>query len=495
MSDTVMSPAALRGAASGKALVPLCLALALGACALGPARGVHPAPLDGAAVGLTQAVAPNVSDRWWQTFDDPQLNELMARATRSNPSLAEVLARLQQATAEEHRTAGALAPQVSASARVQREQFSGRYIYPPPYAGATVWDGQLSLVLSWDLDFWGRQRALVHAADNRIQAASFDASAARLAVESALVTAYLEFDRSIALAEISAQMQANRVKAAELTSRRVAAGIDAHGELEAAAAPVPEARVDVRKSQARIEVLRHQLAALSGQGANAYAAIARPRLNLAGGLPLPEELPGDLLRRRPDVQAALARVRAADAGAEAARLARYPDISLNALAGTAGLHLSDLLSLPAHTYGVGPQLLLPVFDAGQLRARYLAAGSELDAAIAAYDGAVLNAVRETGDQLSLVRALSAEHLDAQQQLDHLSAAYRIAQERRQAGLSAEQTVLDAELRVLAARAGLLATQTLEAQARVGLLVALGGADAAREPPVSSAATAAKAGTP
>lgn len=467
-------------------LLPVALSLTLCACALGPARGVHPATLEGAALGLATSSAPPIADRWWETFGDAQLNALVERATRSNPSLAEALARLKQATAQARVSAGALSPQVDATANVLRERYSGRYVIPPPYGGSTVWDGQLSLGLSWDLDFWGRQRDLVHAGDNQVRAAALDASAAQLAIEAALVTAYLEFDRNHALAEIGAQFQANRARLAELTAKRVAAGIDTNAELQNASAPVPEARLERQRLQVRIELLRHQLAALSGHGAEAYSGIARPQLHAAGSLPLPEELPGDLLLRRPDVQAALARVQAADASAEAARLARYPDIALTAFAGTAGLSLADLFSAPARTFGVGPKVLLPIFDAGQLRARYQVAGSELDAAVAAYNGAVLNAVRETGDQLSLLRALAAERHDAQQQLDHLSEAFRLAQERHQAGITAEQTVLEAESRVLSARASLVSTRALETESRVALLVALGGSAAAPGPSAISA---------
>jgi NodT family efflux transporter outer membrane factor (OMF) lipoprotein len=415
-----------------------------------------------------------VTDRWWENYGDPQLNALVERASLRNPTLAEALARLERARAEATAAAGTLSPQVNASASVLRERYSARYVIPPPYGGATVWDGQLSLGLSWDLDFWGRQRDLVHAGDARVQAAALDARAAQLALQAALVTTYLEYDRNQALVDLGSQFQANRARLAELTARRVTAGLDANAELQNASAPVPEARLELKKSLARVELLRHQLAALSGQGAEAYAAIGPPALDGAATLALPEDLPADLLLRRPDIQAALAWVRAADSGAEAARLARYPDLQLAAFAGTAGIGLGDLLSAPARTLGVGPKLLLPVFDAGVLRARYQAAGAELNAAVAAYDEAVLSAVRETADQIGLLHALVAEHRDAEQELVHLSAAYRLVSERRQAGLSGEQAVLEAESRLLTARASLVTTRALEDESRVALLVALGG---------------------
>ena len=454
----------------------------LASCALAPRRSLPSVRLDGATLGLAQATIPPMPERWWEALGDPQLDALVEGAMRNNPSLAVVLARLEQASAQAGVSGSALLPRVDGSLSAVRERLSERYIVPPPYGGATVWDSQLNVGLNWDLDFWRRQRDLVGASDSRVRAASLDARAAELAIQAALVTTYLEFDSQQALAEVATQLQMNRARVAELTRQRVTAGIDNRMELAIATAPVPGARLELKKSEARIELLRHQLAELSGQGAAGHARMTATRLKFAGALALPDELPADLLLRRPDIQAALARVQAADASAEAARLARYPTISLNAFAGTAALSVGALLSAPARNFGFGPRLLLPIFDAGQLRARYRGASAELDGAIAAYHVVVLHAVREAGDQLSLVRAYAAEQADAQLQLDYSGSSWQLAERRFKAGLTPEQQVLEAQSRVLAARANLLSTQTLEAEARVALLVALGGSTRAPEAP-------------
>jgi NodT family efflux transporter outer membrane factor (OMF) lipoprotein len=409
---------------------------------------------------------------------------LVERATHNSPSLAQALARLQQAAALARVSDAAQQPRVDASLNVVRERLSERYISPPPYGGSTYWESQLNLALSWDVDVWGRQRDVARAGNRRARAAALDARAAQLALQSALVTAYVEFDRGQTLADVAERFQTNRVRLAELTRQRYTAGIDNQVELAIAAAPVPAARLEYRRLQVRTELLRHQLAELSGQGAEAYAGITRAQLTLTGGLPLPDELPGDLLLRRPDIQAALARVQAADADAEAARLAKYPDIRLSAFYGTAGLSLDDLLAGPARTFGLGSRLLLPIFDAGQLQARHQLAGAELGAAIAAYNGTVLRAVREVADQLSLRRAYAAESSDAQQQFDLSSEALRLAQSRLQAGIAATQSVLDIQARAFAAHANLISTRALEAESRIALLVALGG-----DAPTPAAATA------
>jgi NodT family efflux transporter outer membrane factor (OMF) lipoprotein len=455
-------------------LLLLYAALALSGCAFEPRHAVHATPLDAGSLGLGAAPAPPLAERWWQAFGDPQLDGLIAQATRGSPSLAEALARLERARSDALAAASARAPQVDASADVLRERYSARYVIPPPYGGGSFWDGQLDLGLSYDLDFWGRQRALIRASERDARARELDAQAAALALEGALVSAYIELDRRHAVADITREAEATRAQLAALTRRRVAAGLDTSIDLRTADSALPESRADREQAAAAIELTVHRLAALAGRGAPAYPEIGRPQLAYDGAIPLPSVIPGDLLLRRPDVQAGLARVEAATAAEDAARLAAYPEINLRAFAGFAALTLTDLLSAPARTYGLGPSVRLPVFDAGRLRARFHGAGADFEAAVAQYNAIVLEAVRDVADEITTVDALGRELRDADQRLALLVDARRLADERYGGGLTTRLPVLEADGRVLAARRTLATTRALEAEARVALVVALGG---------------------
>jgi len=456
------------------ALAGLAVVSTLSACAFMPHRVAHQAPVDAAAVGLTGAPAPALPERWWQAFGDPQLDALIARATRDNPSLGEALARLERARAEAVAAGSARMPRVDASSTVLRERYSARYVIPPPYGGGSYWDSQLDLGLAYDLDLWGRQSARIRAAERTAGAREFDARAATLAIEGAVVSAYVELDRRYAVAELAQAAEDTRTRLAALTRRRVAAGLDGGIDRRSADSAIPESRTDREQSAAAIELTVHRLAALTGQGAAAYAAIGRPTLTYGGALPLPAVIPGDLLVRRPDVQAARARVDSATASEDAARLAAYPEINLQAFAGFAALTLKDLLSAPARTYGLGPAVRLPIFDAGLLRAEFRGAGADLEAAVAQYDATVLDAVRDVADAITTVEALQREVKDADERLELLAEADRLAGERFHAGLTNQLAVLDADARVIAARRILVTTRALEAEARVALIVALGG---------------------
>jgi len=466
---------------------------ALGGCALAPTPAAPPAQLEAASLGLSMTATPALPAHWWQAFGDPQLDALVERATRDSPSLNEALARLERAQADARAAGSVLEPRVDAAGTVVRERYSARYIIPPPYAGTSAWDSQLSLGIGWQLDFWGRQRAVIRAAERTAAARAFDARAAQLALEGAVVGRYLELERSHALADIAADAEHTREQVFELTRRRVAAGLDTEVELRTAAALLPEARVARGEARVATELAVHQLAALTGQGALAYAQLSRPQLSDADAPALPAVLPADLLLRRPDVQAALARVDAASAAVDVAQLASYPDINLRAFAGFAALSLSDLLSAPARTYGAGPALSLPIFDAGLLRERLHGAGADLEAAVAQYDATVLNAVREVADELTRLAALERQLQDHQQRLDLVSDAGRLVEKRYAAGIANQLAVLDAHARVLAARGVLVNTRALARTSRAALTVALGGgteaAAAAAPVPTASAQAA------
>ena len=453
----------------------LALTLALSACITPPKLDPAQQPIASERLGLSSHVsAPPPAQPWWTGFNDPQLDRLMQQALAENPTLAQALARLHEAQSFTDATRAGLAPSISFNAQETRKRLSAHDPIPPPFAGSTQWQGREGLDLSWDLDFWGRQAALLKQARSQSTAAALDVASARLALSGALAQAYIDLYRNNALANVAQRTEAQRQRILEITRRRVQAGLDTNVELREASGAVPEAHVELLQARAAVALNTHQLAALSGRGADAYAQIQRPTLDPAAILSLPEALPADLLGHRPDVLAARDRIEAAREGREAAKAAFYPDINLVAFAGTSALGLGNLFQGASASYGAGPALHLPLFDAGRLRAEYRGAAAEIDAAVAAYNQSVLHAVRETSDQLSLVESLSAQIVQQQRSLDDAEAAYRLAEERYEAGLASYLTVLNTETAVLRARRAHIALLADQAIARVNLLLAVGG---------------------
>ena len=457
-----------------KITAALLSALLLSACVSAPPTTPQASPIAPQSLGLSGEAAAHFDDQWWKAFNDPQVDRLAELVLSGNPTLQGALARIRAAQAQ---LSGARAddlPQVTLEGQEQRLLFSKDYIIPPPFGGSYQWYGQVVTNLSWNLDFWGKQAAIIARAKDSAKAAALDASAARLALSGALAQSYINLLLAYQENDIALQTVSEREDILRLTQGRFNAGLESASAVEQAKALLALARVDVKRTAAARDLNVHAVAALTGQGAAAYAAITRPAPHLDTSLPLPTVLPADLLARRPDVLAAQARIDAAAKGREAAHADFYPNINLTALVGFQAIGLSNLLTGDSFTYGAGPAIHLPIFDAGKIRAHYAGATAELDAAIADYNGTVLSAVRQTADAMTEVQSLESQRADQQDALDSATRALALAESRYKSGLSDQIPMLNAESTLLTSRqqmVSLIANATIQ---RVTLLLSVGG---------------------
>jgi NodT family efflux transporter outer membrane factor (OMF) lipoprotein len=426
------------------------------------------------SLGFGEAPVPAIAQDWWKAFGDSQLNRLADAALAGNPTLEDALARMRAAEAEIDAARSQLYPQVTYQALDQLQRFSRNYIIPPPYAGSTHWMGTEQANLSWNLDFWGKQAAQLRKAKALARAAEYDAAGAKLAIAGALAQAYVGLDRAWKLGDVAADNERERQALVSLTDRRVKSGLDSLVEQKEADVLLAQARQYREQADATRDIAVHEIAALIGRGADAYGSIGRPSVKLDTALALPNELPADLLGRRPDVLAARARVQAMIAGRKAAAAAFYPDVNLMAFAGTAAIGLSPLFSASSLAYGAGPAISLPIFDAGKLRSVYAVSTAELDSAVADYNGALTGAVRQTADALTQIRSLDRQAAEQQSLLADTNQGYRMAQTRYRTGLANQLTVFNAEAAFLQAREQLIALDTDAVTQRVTLLLAVGG---------------------
>jgi NodT family efflux transporter outer membrane factor (OMF) lipoprotein len=449
--------------------------LLLTACITPPKVSPVDKPVDRRVdLGLGPGSAP-VQSAWWTAYQDAQLDRLITAALADNPTLGEALARLRLAKAVVDATSAQLWPYVSYDAAVNRERISGKAPIPSQYAGSSVWLSNELVNFSWALDFWGRQRSLVRQARGRADAEALDAAAARLAIVSAMVRTYIDLESAYRLADVARREEKQREQILEITRHRFRAGLDTSVELRQAAGAVPEARVERLADEAAIDRDVHLLAALAGRGAGEYSRIHRPGLLAETALSLPTALPMDLLARRPDVLAARSRISAAQAGLAVAKVDFYPNFNLLAFGGTVAVgKFSNLFQGRAASWGVGPALDLPLFDAGRLRANYRANVADVDLAVTEYNGTVLAAVQETADQLSDIRSLNASLTQQRQSLDDAQTAFRLAIERYKAGLTTYLTVLATESQVFDAERQQVDLESARASARVNLLIDVGG---------------------
>ena len=302
---------------------------------------------------LSQAQWPKAD--WWTRYGDVQLDALMTEALAHNPSLHIAQARIDQAAALSGIAEAADQPQLSANDSNSYQRFSANSNVPKPLAGTSRWMNQVTLNLSYDFDFWGRNRDAFDAALDRLHASEVDAQAARLMLATSLAQTYFRLAQSYAQLDLALQMLRERQQVTELTRQRKAAGVDSLVDMKQAESLVPAIRQQIDARREDIALLGHQLAALIGQGPDRATTLRRPVLSLDQPAGLPSVLPAELLGHRPDVVAQRWRVEAAAQDIQSARAQFYPNISLLAYDGFQSLDFIPFLKAGSRISGAGRQ--------------------------------------------------------------------------------------------------------------------------------------------
>jgi NodT family efflux transporter outer membrane factor (OMF) lipoprotein len=424
--------------------------------------------------GVTLSPAAWPSDTWWRAFGDPQLDALIDTALRDQPGLRVAEARVRAAQSVAKIAGATEFPQVNASAHSMRQRFSEHGTVAPPVAGTWQTINDVTVGASWELDFWGKNRAAVDAALDRQHAAEVGVQAARLMLTTAIARTYLRLDDAYAQRDLAEQTLAQREQILALTRKRVAAELDSQLELTQAEAALPATREQLAAIDESIALLGDQLAALEGHGPDDGQAIRRPHLAGVGPVVLPSRLPVDLIGRRPDVVAERWRVEATGKDIAVARAQFYPDISLNAFVGLQRLGFENFLDAGSRVLGIGPAISLPIFDGGRLRGNLGLHQADYDAAVESYNATVIDAVHDVVDQLVSLDAVARQGREQTQALALSERAYDLAQRRYRAGLASYLQVLAAETQVLAQRQQSLRLQTRERELHLSLIRALGG---------------------
>lgn len=426
-----------------------------------------------AAVGLSETSSAAAAARWWTTLGDPQLSGLVDQALRDQPSLAVAQARVARARAVAHITEAADGPQASLSVEASRQRYTENGLVPPPIAGSMQNTGTVQAGLSWGPDWYGQQAAALASSLGQARAAQADAAVAANALATQVARAYVGLARLVAQREVAQRTLAQRDELRALTQQRVGAGLDTQVELVQADAALPDTRAQIESLDEQITLARHQLAALSGQAPNALDGLTPTITNLTAQT-LPPTLGADLLGRRPDVVAARWRVEAAGQDVKVARTQFYPNVNLTAFIGFNAIGLDQVLEFGSRQFGVTPALHLPLFDGGRLRAQLSGREADLNLAVAQYNAAVLDAVREASDAISSLQSLARQRKEQADALAGAQKAHDLALQRYRAGLGSYLIVLNTESQWLAQRRQAVDLQAREIDTGVALLKALGG---------------------
>jgi len=425
--------------------------LLLGGCA-NPA-GIEPkATVQDPAHGLTPAVTTGAPE-WartdaWLDFGDAQLAHLIQQARDNNPSLAVAQTRLEKAKAYVGLADAALQPKVNGKFEMDRNTLSKNPVFFG--LGGKTYDADLAILgASWELDFFGKNEATLKAALGQTKASEADWQAARTLLSSQVARGYWQWVRVQAQIKLAQALLQERETQLKLIRQRLAEGLDTQLELRQAQAGLPEIRGAIEALIEQRDNLQHALGALVGS-MSATADLKVPAIDWTQWKieAVPDEVPLDLIGRRPDVLASKWRVEATTQDRATAKAAFYPNINLsfNAVALSAGF--DRIFNSPGQLLGGGPAISLPLFDGGRLRANLGAKTADVDAAVNSYNSVVLDAVREVADLVSTGQSLVKQQAEQKLALQTAIDAHHIAQQRFEAGLITAFPVLMAKSNVL-----------------------------------------------
>jgi multidrug efflux system outer membrane protein len=401
---------------------------------------------------------------WWQAFGDPALTALVDRALANNIDVEIAISRVEEARATEALSRAQLSPQIGGSVPETQGQTLSPFGTPSRAFGA-----QPALTASYDLDLFGRLRLASRAARAQLLASESARDTVRLATAASAASGYITLRALDQRLAISRATLAARAEALRIARRRYEAGYSsrlefrqAEGEYSATAQLIPAAELAISRQE-------NALSLLTG---TPPGSIARGHpLDSLTPPPIPDGLPADLLRRRPDIFQAEQTLVAADRLLDSQRAAMLPNL---ALTGSAGLVLSTALANPVALFSIGASILTPIFDAGRLAAQEDAATARRNQAAFAYRRTVLVAFREVDDSLAGVRRTGEQAADLAHQTEAARGALANASNRYRAGYSAYIEQLDAQRSLLTAELSLVQTQTDRMVSYVTLYQAMGG---------------------
>lgn len=454
------------------------LALAASACTVGPnyKRPVAQLPEAYRAAAPTGALAadqPSLGDqKWWEVFQDEQLQELIRTALRQNFDVRIAAARVAEARAQLGITRADQFPQVDGSALADRERVSASPVPLPSQAfERNVF--QVGGSTRWEVDFWGKFRRATEAARATLAATEWGRRAVVTSLVAQVAEAYFAL-RAIDLnLDISRQTLASRQESLRLTQVRAAGGVASELDVRQAEQLVFGASAVIVDLERQAEQQENLISILQGNNPGAV-----PRGRTLTDQPLipqvPTGLPSALLERRPDIVEAEQTLVAANANIGVVRANFFPEVSLTGSGGFQSAALSSLLTGPAAFFTVGATLLQPVFTAGRTRSQVELAEARRDEVLLAYQQTILESLRDVSDALIAYRR-NREFRDQQQLLTRSAGdALRLTTVRYQGGASNYLEVLDADTRLFAAQLVLAQAQLNELLAIVQIYRALGG---------------------
>lgn len=449
----------------------------LAGCTVGPnyqrPKVTPPATFRGSEDTTTAASLADA--KWFQVFQDEQLQKLIRTALEHNYDVQEAAARVEAERAVLGITRADQFPTVTASGSITNERLSRNGNFPlPPGVKQQYTFGTVGLnLLSYEVDAWGRLRRATEAARANLLASQENQQVVLMTLVSDLSTAYfnlLELDREL---EVAKRTLGTREDSLRIIQRRQSRGLATMLDVRQAEQLVEGATETIPALEQRREQTENQISLLIGTSPE---PIVRGQSLSDQQMPpaVPAGLPSSLLDRRPDIQSAEARLVAANAQIGVAKAAYFPQISLTGVFGFQSSQLSSLFTAGTKTWQFVPQVSEPIFTAGRIKSNIRLTEAQKQLAVVQYEHAIQNSFREVSDALVAYKKVR-EVGDTQEKLvATLQDRSRLAYRRYEGGVDTLLNAQDADRDLFAAELGLAQVKRDELVSVVQLYRALGG---------------------
>ncbi len=477
----------------------LCSALAalfiglLTACNPGPkyVRPAAPAPVaykesapqefkEGQGWKVAQPGDDKIRAKWWELYNDPQLNALEEQVAEGNQTLAAALANYRSSRSLVVSARSSLFPTVGAAPAYSNNRISatrGARVIGPGGSGGTSNTGAYNdytfpFDVSYTVDFWHRIRNTIAANAFSAQASAADVATSLLSLQSELAQDYFQV-RALDMQEGILQDTLNNYRdTLKLTQILFETGIDSQEDVAQAETQLNTATAqatDIGVARAQFE---HAIAALIGRAPANFSLPVAPFVPDPPAIPV--ALPSTLLERRPDIAAAERIIESDNALIGVARAAYYPNVALSASGGFETSSAAQWFNWPSRFWSLGPQVSQTIFDGGARRAQNEQAQANYDAAVANYRQTVLTAFQAVEDNLSSLRILSKEIGEQQTAITSSVQYLNLALTRYKTGVDSYLNVITAQTTVLNNRETQVQEQLRQMTSSVSLILALGG---------------------
>jgi NodT family efflux transporter outer membrane factor (OMF) lipoprotein len=421
--------------------------------------------------------------KWWEIFNDPELNALEEKVNVSNQNIAAAAASFFAARALVKEARSQLFPAVSTnpSITVQRQPSNSRTVGSSTSgsgtgstssSGGTFADYTLPFDATWQPDLFGRVRNTVKAAAYGAQASAADLENTRLTLQTDLAVDYFQLHGQDALKQLLDSTVAAFQNSLDLTKALYETGIGteesvAQAETQLTATQAQDAALGIQRAQ-----FEHAIAMLTGQPASSFSIPVEPLNTNPPAIPI--GVPSQLLERRPDIAQAERLVAQANAQIGIARAAYFPTVTLSAAAGLESSNFATWFTWPSRFYSLGTAATETIFDAGLRRATAQQFRAQYDQTVANYRQSVLVAFQQVEDNLASLRILSVEIQYQDTAVKSAEKSLALATDRYNLGIDPYLNVITAQTALLSNQETAVTRRIQQMTASSGLIEALGG---------------------